>query len=45
MKFILEGDYDYRFFDKQIKDADKTSSVKAKDHDGSIVNYDSSSLD
>ena len=40
MKFILEGDYDYSFFDKQIKDADKTSSVKAKDHDGSIVNYD-----
>lgn len=39
MKNILEGDYDWDYFDKQIKDEDKTNSVTAEDHDGNEVEY------
>lgn len=39
MKNILEGDYGWDYFDKQIKDEDKTNSVTVEDHDGSEVEY------
>ena len=39
MKNILEGDYDWDYFDKQIKDEDKTNSATAEDHDGNEVEY------
>lgn len=39
MKHILEGDYDWNYFNKQIKDDDKTNSVIAKDHDDKDVEY------
>ncbi|WP_143463344.1 hypothetical protein [Levilactobacillus enshiensis] len=39
MKNILEGDYDWDYFDKQIKDEDKTNTATAKDHDGTKIEY------
>lgn len=39
MKYILEGDYDWDFFDKKIPAKERTMSMEAEDFDGKKVTY------